>query len=91
MSDIVDEEEINRARWASRRGMLELDLVLEPFVSSRYSTLNASDRERYRQLMLCEDQQLYAWILGREQPEDGELQAIVSQVLEYTVSRSLNT
>ncbi|MEM6580135.1 MAG: succinate dehydrogenase assembly factor 2 [Pseudomonadota bacterium] len=88
MNDTVGEEEINRARWASRRGMLELDLVLEPFVSARYSTLSERDRLRYQQLMLCEDQQLYAWILRREQPEDLELQAIVRQVLEHTLAHS---
>ena len=33
-------------RWAARRGMLELDLVLEPFVSERYAELDATDRAR---------------------------------------------
>ncbi|MEM1153721.1 MAG: succinate dehydrogenase assembly factor 2 [Pseudomonadota bacterium] len=90
MTDTVGEEEINRARWASRRGMLELDLVLEPFVSARYGALSERDRLRYQQLMLCEDQQLYAWILRREQPEDSELQAIVKQVLEHALARSVD-
>ena len=30
MTGEIPAEEINRMRWASRRGMLELDLVLEP-------------------------------------------------------------
>ena len=70
-------------RWASRRGMLELDLVLEPFVDARYAHLDERDRERFRQLLECEDQELFAWFMQREVPEDGELAAIVSQVLEY--------
>lgn len=91
MSDRVSEEEINRARWASRRGMLELDLVLEPFVTARYAELGEDDRSRYRQLMQCEDQQLYAWILRREQPKDTELEAIVETVLEFTAYRAHNS
>ncbi|MCB1678640.1 MAG: succinate dehydrogenase assembly factor 2 [Halioglobus sp.] len=80
---MIPDEEINRMRWASRRGMLELDLVLEPFVTARYAALDASDRKRFQQLMRCEDQDLFAWFLAREQPADEELAAIVSQILEF--------
>jgi antitoxin CptB len=31
----------NRLKWAARRGMLELDLILQPFVEKVYPTLNA--------------------------------------------------
>ncbi|HEY6131438.1 MAG TPA: succinate dehydrogenase assembly factor 2, partial [Halioglobus sp.] len=79
-------EEINRMRWAARRGMLELDLVLEPFVTTRYAQLSASDRRCFQQLMLCEDQDLFAWLMQRDQPGDEELAAIVSQILHFTRS-----
>lgn len=71
-------------RWASRRGMLELDLVLEPFVNACYSSLNQRDRERFQQLMLSEDQELYTWFLSRELPADEELAAIVRKILDFT-------
>ena len=45
---MVSDEELNRMRWAARRGMLELDLVLEPFVTARYASLDERDRERYQ-------------------------------------------
>jgi antitoxin CptB len=81
---MLDTEDHNRMRWASRRGMLELDLVLEPFVNQCYPQLDAVDRERYRQLMLCEDQELFGWFLRREMPEDPELAAIVRSILTFT-------
>jgi antitoxin CptB len=81
---MIKEEDINRMRWASRRGMLELDLILEPFVTARYAQLDAVDRERFHQLVRCEDQELFAWFLRREQPRDEELAAIVSQILDFT-------
>ncbi len=87
MAGMITDEEINRMRWAARRGMLELDLVLEPFVGARYAHLNAADRARFQQLMSCQDQDLFAWFLGRQQPEDEELAAIVSQVLDFTLTR----
>lgn len=71
-------------RWAARRGMLELDLVLEPFVSARYAQLSASDRHSFQRLMLCEDQDLFAWFMQRGQPQDQELAGIVSQILQFT-------
>ena len=83
---MVTDQEINRMRWASRRGMLELDLVLEPFVSARYASLNERDRQRFQQLMACEDQDLFSWFLRREQPDQEELAAIVNTVLDFALT-----
>lgn len=84
---MVGDEEYNRIRWASRRGMLELDLVLQPFVNECYRSLDDRDRQRYQQLLLSEDQDLFAWFLHRREPEDDELRAIVSQILTFTHRR----
>jgi antitoxin CptB len=81
---MIAQEEINRMLWAARRGMLELDLVLEPYVIARYAQLSATDRSRFQQLMQCEDQDLFAWFMQRGQPEDKELAIIVRQILQFT-------
>jgi antitoxin CptB len=83
---MITDQEINRMRWAARRGMLELDLMLEPFVTSRYAELDAADRQRFQQLMECEDQDLFGWFLQRQVPEDEELASIVSQVITFAKS-----
>jgi antitoxin CptB len=80
---MIEREEHNRMRWAARRGMLELDLVLEPFVNDRYALLSESDRQHFQQLMLCEDQELFGWFMQRSQPDDRELASIVSQILQF--------
>lgn len=80
---MIDREELSRMRWAARRGMLELDLVLEPFVQARYAQLDVSDRRRFQQLMLCEDQDLFAWLMRRAQPEDEDLAGIIKQILQF--------
>ncbi len=82
MSDM----ELNRMRWAARRGMLELDLVLGPFVEARYGSLAPADKALFQRLMLCEDQDLFAWFLRREKPTDEELVTIVEQILDFTVA-----
>lgn len=83
---MISNEEISRMRWASRRGMLELDLVLAPFVEACYAGLDNTDRGRFEQLVRCEDQELYAWLMGRVDPDDEELAAIVRKVLDFTRS-----
>lgn len=69
--------ERNRLFWASRRGMLELDLVLLPFLDNIYPTLADEDKERYHQLLECEDPDMFGWFLRREDPEDPDLCHIV--------------
>lgn len=81
---IVDKD-LERMRWAARRGMLELDLVLAPFVENRYMALSTADKAIFQRLMLSEDQDLFSWFLRRQQPDDGELEAIVQQILEFTL------
>ena len=75
--------EYNRVCWHSRRGMLELDLVLEPFVQQRYLALSEADQDRYRRLLECEDQDLYRYFLGSVRPQDEELAEIVDIVLDF--------
>lgn len=74
----------NRLFWASRRGMLELDLVLLPFLENVYETLEEADRQRYVKLLEEQDQDLFAWFLRREDPADPELLRIVQIIRDNT-------
>ena len=67
----------NRLLWASRRGMLELDLILTPFVENVYDTLSADDQLRFEVLLECEDQALFMWFMQRENPSDPNMERIV--------------
>jgi antitoxin CptB len=67
----------NRLMWASRRGMLELDLILQPFTQNHYDSLEESDQLRYETLLECEDQNLFLWLMNREQAKDPDTQRIV--------------
>ena len=80
----LSESDYKRLYWASRRGMLELDLVLMPFAQQRLRELDAVDQQRYVRLLECEDTELFAWFLQRQRPQDLELAAIVDSVLEFS-------
>ncbi len=81
---MFSEDEYKRIYWASRRGMLELDLVLMPFVERRLRQLDDADQQRYQTLLECEDTELFAWFLQRQIPQDAEHAAIVEKILEFT-------
>ncbi len=72
----------NRLRWACRRGMLELDLILEPFVEGHFELLEESDQLRFETLLECEDQNLFLWLMKRGQPDSPDLQRIVRIIHE---------
>ncbi|MGS2718196.1 FAD assembly factor SdhE [Eionea flava] len=74
----------NRLFWSSRRGMLELDLVLMPFIENVYSTLSDEDQQRYHQLLEEQDQDLFGWFMRREDPSDPDLLRIVKIIRENT-------
>ena len=68
--------------WASRRGMLELDLILQPFVENTYDSLSEHDQLRFDALLEREDQQLFVWLMKREQPTDPDTLRIVQIIHE---------
>ena len=79
---MVEDVELNRLYWHSRRGMLELDVLLVPFVKEVYAHLNDTDRECYRRLLECEDQDMFGWFMERNESPDPELQRMVRVILD---------
>jgi antitoxin CptB len=69
--------------WHSRRGMLELDLLLMPFAREVYETLPAKDQLLYTELLEEEDQDLWSWLMERAEPSRPEFKTIISQILAH--------
>lgn len=76
--------EYNRLKWASRRGMLELDLILMPFLENIYRTLEPSQQALYEELLACEDQDMFGWLMQHKEPPTPNLKRIVKIVLDNT-------
>lgn len=77
---MLSESELKRVRWASRRGMLELDLLLIPFCEQQLPVLDAAGQAAYCALLECEDTELFAWLL-RKEPVRPEHAATVEAIL----------
>ena len=76
-------EEWNRAKWASRRGLLELDLLLVPFVTEAFLELNTLLRQDYRELLLEDDQDLLEWIVGRNAIIEDRFVPVIEEIRRF--------
>lgn len=52
--------------WQCRRGMLELDLLLQAFLEKRLDSLSDSEIHLFESLLNQSDPQLFAWLMGHE-------------------------
>ena len=76
-------EEWNRAKWASRRGLLELDLLLSPFVTEAFLELNTLLRQDYRELLFQDDQDLLEWIMGRTAITEERFVPVIEEIRRF--------
>jgi len=60
--------EFDRIRWRCRRGLLELDLVLQRFLERRFEALEPDDRRLFDELLDAPDNDLLDMALGRAEP-----------------------
>ncbi|MFM9835348.1 MAG: succinate dehydrogenase assembly factor 2 [Methylophilaceae bacterium] len=58
------EMEQRRLAWRCRRGMLELDIVLQRFVAQQFSTLNLTELNTFDALLGLPDNDFWALISG---------------------------
>jgi antitoxin CptB len=79
---VSEDPELKKLRWRCRRGMKELDQLLERWLDRGYP--EASERERgvFLQLLDSEDDRLWRWFLDYEAPPDDELAALVQRIRE---------
>jgi antitoxin CptB len=67
----------NRLRWKCRRGLLELDLVLQEFVDKR---LQEKDLDALNDLLDLEDNDLWEIVSGRSDRYDARYGGIVARL-----------
>lgn len=79
---MLDEDQLRCLKWRSRRGMLELDVLLEPFTNEALPELSEADQQTYVKLLECEDPDLFSWFMTGQRPADAELSKMVDMVIE---------
>lgn len=73
-------DDIARLRWQCRRGLLELDYLLEGFLDQKYAALSDEDKLRFITLLGYTDPDLQAWLINNEPVHDAEMAPIIAML-----------
>ncbi|QLI80296.1 succinate dehydrogenase assembly factor 2 [Chitinibacter fontanus] len=76
----MDEVELKRIIWRSRRGLLELDLQLERFVNEVLPTLNEQELAVYEQILMLPDWDFLEYVNGKSVCPDPELAEMIARI-----------
>jgi antitoxin CptB len=75
--------EDGRLRWLLRRGMKELDVLMERYHAHRFESASAAEKAAFRRLVTrAEDPDIWAWVMGYE-PTPAEYADLVEQLRIY--------
>jgi antitoxin CptB len=74
------DERIKKLRWLCRRGMKELDVLLEAFLEKNTEELNSGAWPIFETFLNQEDDQLWHWLQGRETPQSQVFQPLISEI-----------
>jgi antitoxin CptB len=72
--------EVLRLRWQCRRGMLELDLLLNRFLDTGYAGLGEAERATFNRLLAYQDQVLHDWFMGHAVPADAAIRDLLQRI-----------
>lgn len=73
---------LQRAQWRSRRGLLELELLLAPFVNNRFGQVTEALKSDYETLLDFDDMDVHEWLLDRAEVPP-EMVPIVTEIRRF--------
>jgi antitoxin CptB len=78
--------ETRRLLWRCRRGMKELDLVLERFARGALPEASPQERAAFGRLLGLPDPLLAGYLLGTEHPAEPELAQLTGRIRELCIA-----
>ena len=74
---------LTKIRWQCRRGMRELDVVLERYLQQRYASAPLAEQQAFESLLDLPDPQLFAYLMRRETPAVPEWVDVLSKLTAF--------
>lgn len=71
------ENKLSKIQWRCRRGMLELDMMLQNFCEQTYPSMSPEKQMLFEDLLECEDQDLHSWLIGAKPTTDPRFQDLI--------------
>ncbi len=79
-----EHDQIQRVYWRCRRGMLELDILLNNFLDKDYNNLDNNTKNVFNRLLDYPDNVLLELLLGRTISSDREIQGVIQKIRTIT-------
>ncbi|MCC4800746.1 succinate dehydrogenase assembly factor 2 [Enterovibrio norvegicus] len=80
-------EDKARVKWACRRGMLELDVIIMPFFEECFDDLTEAEKRDFVALLECDDPDLFTWLMGHTRSESPVLSAMTDKIIAHNRSK----
>ncbi len=71
---------LGRLTWACRRGMRELDVLLERFLREEYARAEHAEQQAFEALLALPDPLIVEYLQGEAQPSDPMLAALAGRL-----------
>ncbi len=84
VTNVNNEHAAQRSRllWQCRRGMLELDAMLQSFMNKAYDDLSEQQQKAFEILLQTPDQLLLEYLMGRTIPIDKDVAYVARCIRE---------
>lgn len=84
---MYSKEDKARIRWACRRGMLELDVVIMPFFEECFDALTEKEQQDFVALLECDDPDLFTWVMQHGRSKQDNLAEMVDKIVAHNLSK----
>ena len=85
MSSLGVQHSFARLQWQCRRGMLELDLLLQGFLDNGYQDLSEQGRIAFVTLLESPDQLLLDYLMGHTVPFDADMADVTARIRDCVI------
>jgi antitoxin CptB len=69
-------------RWRCRRGMRELDVLLERYLRERYPCAPVAEQQAFAALLELPDPELFAYVMRRRVPADPHWAHVIAKLTD---------
>ena len=76
----MDDRVIERLKWKSRRGLLELDIVFDRFWKGAGTTMEAAEVAALETLLASPDNDLLDLVMGRTEMPEARLRPVLDKL-----------
>jgi antitoxin CptB len=90
MSEELTPERKRLLYRAMHRGFKEADIVVGRFAEANLAAMTDEEAEEFRLLLEVPDQELYAWVIGREEPPENYRGPVLEKMQAFDVAGSVS-